>query len=437
VLEPLGMRRSSFAQPPTDDLERDLALSYRCSRTACTPIEPDYRSAYPPGGLVTTADDMSRFLLAQLGVPLDGRRVVSDSVLRLMQTRQFTHDSLLRGMTYGFAEDVFAGSRALSHAGASSGYLSALFVVPDRRAGLFLVANGGATGFGGAVRRAVERALFPETVTDPSRHPAGDASIDPTGDYRLTRYAHRGIENLPMLFNGQLHVRRLSGDTIAVSGLGDANGRYVGVAANRWRSVDGTNVVAVRASNGRVTHFFGPLSFFGTQFPAAFERLAWYDEPHFLNELLSYAAAVPLLALVAWPIVAGIVWLIRRRTRFVAELRPKTLGARWRVLAIIAAIVSTALTLSFGFGFIAATNRAAERSGGEIIYGLPPVMQVLAWAPAALAGLAAILVVATLVGWRRRWWSIPGLVLFTVIEASSLLFVAILIHWGYFPVATG
>jgi CubicO group peptidase (beta-lactamase class C family) len=437
VIAPLGMRRSSFAQPPPEDLARDAALSYRCTQTTCTPIEPDYRSAYPPGGLVTTADDMSRFLLAELGSPLDGKRVLSDSVLHLMQMRQFTHDSVLRGMTYGFAEDVFAGTRALSHAGSSSGYLSAVFVVPDRRTGFFLVANGGATAFGGAVKRAVERALFPASLADPPLPAPSDASIDPTGDYRLTRYAHRGIENLPMLFNGQLHVRRLTGDTIVVSGLGDANGRYIGVAPNRWRSIDGTNVVAVRAANGAVTHFFGPLSFFGTQFPAAFERLAWYDEPHFLNELLSYAAGVPLLALLAWPIVAGLVWLVRRRTRFVAELKPETSGAHWRRLAVVAAVVSTALTLWFGFGFIAATNRAAERGGGEIIYGLPPVMRVLAWAPTALAALATILVFATLAGWRRRWWSIPGLVLFTIIEASALLFVAILIHWGYFPVATG
>src|SRR4030095_8165172 len=122
VLEPLGMRRSSFRQPPPPDLQRDAALSYRCSRTSCLPIRPDFRSAYPPGGLVTTAEDMSRFLLAELGDSIDNKRVLSDSILRMMHTRQFSLDSNLPGLTYGFAENELMFTRALSHAGGASGY---------------------------------------------------------------------------------------------------------------------------------------------------------------------------------------------------------------------------------------------------------------------------------------------------------------------------
>lgn len=436
VLQPLGMRRSSFAQPPPPDLERDAALSYRCARTACQPIEPDFRSAYPPGGLVTTAEDMSRFLLAQLGVPLDGKRVLSDSVLRMMHTRQFTHDPAMPGLTYGFAEDDVMLSRAFSHAGGASGYSSSVFVVPEHQVGLFLVSNGGASGFGAAVLKAIEKEIDPgRLMPAPSRTQSGTV-VDPTGAYRLTRYAHHGLENLPALFNGQLHVRRLTSDTISIVGMGNTDGRYFAVAPNRWRSLDGTNVVTVRSRNGVVTHVFGPVSFFGTRFPAAYERLAWYDEPHFLNELLSYVVGVPLLALLAWPIVAGIVWLVRRRTRFVAELR-RPLGRTMRGPAVAAAVCFVALALWFGFGFIAITNRAAERGGGEIIYGLPPLMRVLGWAPIALAVLAAILLIAMIVGGSRRWWSIPGLLIFTVVTMNAILFVAILVRWGYFPIATG
>lgn len=437
VLQPLGMTRSSFAQPPPLDLERDAALSYRCTSQACQPIQPDFRSAYPPGGLVTTAEDMSRFLLAQLGVPLDGKRVLSDSVLRMMHTRQFTHDPAMPGLTYGFAEDQVMFVNAFSHAGGASGYSSFVFVIPERNAGVFLVANGGASGFGATALGAMERTLEPRAWTVANGKLLSPASVlDPTGAYRLTRYAHRGLENLPALFNGQLHVRRLTGDTISIVGLGSTDGRYVATAPNRWRSLDGANVVTARSRDGVVTHVFGPVSFFGTHFPAAYERLAWYDEPHFLNELLSYVVAVPLLALVAWPIVAGLVWLVRRRTRLVAELR-RPLGRTGRGPAVAVAVCFVALAVWFGFGFIAATNRAAERGGGDIIYGLPPLMRILGWAPIALAVLAAVLLVAMIVGGVRRWWSIPGLLIYTVITMNALLFVAILMRWGYFPVATG
>jgi CubicO group peptidase (beta-lactamase class C family) len=440
ILAPLGMTRSSFAQPMPAELERDAAISYRCVRATCEPVQPDYRSAYPPGGLVTTADDMSRFMLAQLGVPLDGKRVLSDSVLRLMHEQQFTHAPGLAGLTYGFAEDDFRHERALSHAGGASGFTSFVMLVPARRFGVFVVANGGSSGFGAVVRDAVARTLFPVGFVVAPEHAAAGAgaveTVDPTGAYRLTRYAHRGVENLPALFTGQLHVARISADIIDVQGIGDASGRYAAVTPTRWSRIGGSDRVAVRVRDGKVTHVFTPQSFFGTRFPSAYERLAWFDEPHFVNEALSWIMALPLLALLAWPIVAGTVWLVRRRTRLVTRVRP-TLGRAWRGIAVGAAVAFTAVGVWFGFGFIAATNRAAERGSGEIFYGVPPVMQLLAWAPVVIAALTAVLVLASLVGWRQRWWSIPGLVLFTVITVNAVLFVAFLAHWGYFPVATG
>lgn len=438
VLLALGMTRSSFAQPMPSALKGDAAVSYRCAKTSCTMIEPDFRSAYPPGGLVTTAADMSRFMLAQLGAPLDGKLALSDSVLRMMHTRQFSLDPALPGLTYGFAEDNFLGEPSLSHAGGASGYSSFVVLMPARRVGIFLAANGGSSGLGAAVLKAAGNLVAPDLAgrPAPAPQPAPAPMVDPTGAYRLTRYAHRGTENLPSLFNGPLHVRRLGGDTISTVGLGNADGRYVAVAPNRWRSVDGYDVVAVRVRDAKVTHFFGPLSFFGTRFPSAYERLAWYDEQRFVNELLSYVVGLPLLALLVWPIVAGIVWLVRRRTRLVARLRTPV-ATTWRALAVIAAVAFTALAIWFGFGFIAVSNRAAERGGGEIVYGLPPAMQILAYAPIAIAVLAAFLMLATIVGWQRRWWSIPGTLIYITITANALLFVAILVRWGYFPVATG
>ena len=436
ILTPLGMKRSSFAQPMPQELARDAALSYGCSVTGCDAITPDYRSAYPPGGLVTTADDMSRFMLAQLGAPLDGA-FLSDSVLRLMHERQFTHASGLPGLTYGFAEDAFAGHRALSHAGGASGYTSFVMLVPEQHVGAFVVANGGSSRFGAAASAAIARAVLPAATSDSLPAPrASAATPDPTGSYRLTRYAHRGVENLPALFNGQLHVTRIGADTLDVQGNGDASGRYVAIGPTRWRRIGGFDQVAVRVRDGKVTHFFAPQSFFGTRFPSAYERLAWFDAPHFLNEALSWVIVLPLLALLSWPVVAGIVWLIRRRTRLVTRLR-SPLGRTPRAKVLAGAVLFVAVALWFGFGFIAQTNRAAERGGGELVYGIPPMMQLLAWAPLVLATLAALLVAATLVAWRRRWWSVPGMLLFTVVTLNAVAFVALLVRWGYFPVATG
>ena len=436
LLTPLGMTRSSYAQPLPPELERDLAASYRCNANGCTSVDRDYRSAYPPGGLATTADDMSRFLLAQLGLGVNGQRVLSDSVLRLMHTRQFSHHADLPGLTYGFVEEGVGDDRALTHAGGASGFMSFVVIVPGRRFAAFVVANGGSSRFGAAARDAITRAAIPAaSATRMSVAPPISPVADPAGAYRLTRYAHRGVENLPALFAGQLHVSRRGSATIAILGLGDANGDYVPNAANRWRKADGIDVVAVRTENGTVTHLFGSLSFFGTRFPAAYERLAWYDAPGFLNEALSFTVALPLLAVILWPIVAGVIWWLRRRRPSGRRVAAST-GAP-RAIAVGVAVSAAALAAWFTFGFIATSNRAAEGGGGELVYGLPQSMQLLAWAPSLLAVLTALVVLATVVGWRRRWWSIPGRLLYTVIALNIVLFFAILVRWGYFPVAAG
>ena len=316
--------------------------------------------------------------------------------------------------------------------------MSLVALVPRRQLGVIVVTNGSSSRFSAVALAAIDSLMPPARPAPPAseRLTPLPTAIDLAGAYRLTRYAHKGVENLAALFNGQLHIRRGAGDTISTFGLGDADGRYVPVAANRWRRVNGSDLIAVRVRDGTVTHVFGPQSFFGTPMPAAFERLAWFDEPHFLNEALSYVVALPILAILVWPIVAGIVWLVRRRSRLVARVRPST-GRTKRRYAVTAAVAFSALAAWFGFGFIAMTNRAAERGSGEIFYGLTPMMRVLAWAPVTLGLLAVIIIAATVVGWRRRWWSIPGLLLYTTVAINAVLFVALLVRWGYFPVATG
>jgi hypothetical protein len=155
-----------------------------------------------------------------------------------------------------------------------------------------------------------------------------------------------------------------------------------------------------------------------------------------LHEALFYVVMVPSLALLAWPPVAALTWLARRRGPWVAELRPRP-PARWRAGAVGVSIAFTALAACFGFGFVAASDRAAELGGGDIIDGPPVATRLLEWAPPVLTVLAVALVVAAVVGWRGRWWSLPGRLIYTVIAIDAVLFVALLVRWGYFPLATG
>jgi hypothetical protein len=103
------------------------------------------------------------------------------------------------------------------------------------------------------------------------------------------------------------------------------------------------------------------------------------------------------------------------------------------VAPILAALAFAGLAVWFGFGFIAEIVRAAERGGGEVVYGMPTIMVVLAQVPCVLAALTLVIVLSSVRAWRRKWWSLPGRMCFSLIALSAFCLIALLVHWSYLP----
>jgi CubicO group peptidase (beta-lactamase class C family) len=138
VLEPLGMRASSF----------------RWRRTATTAYPhdadggriPDFAFAeQAAAGLVTTAPDLARFVAAALPGPdgePPGRGVVRPARLRLALTAAPGTEGRW-GLGYGLGF-LPSGDRLAYHEGANRGWRAGLALLPDRRAGIVVLANGDA-----------------------------------------------------------------------------------------------------------------------------------------------------------------------------------------------------------------------------------------------------------------------------------------------------
>jgi len=136
VLGPLGMTASSF----------------RWSRTAETARPHDAGGGRLPdfvfaeqaaAGLVTTAPDLARFVAAALPGPRGeppGRGVLSPAVVRLALTAVPGTEGRW-GLGYGLGY-LPSGDRLAFHEGANRGWRAGLALLPDRRAGIALLANG-------------------------------------------------------------------------------------------------------------------------------------------------------------------------------------------------------------------------------------------------------------------------------------------------------
>ena len=138
VLDPLGMTASSFHWSRTAATARPHDADGR-------PL-PDFVFAEPAAaGLVTTAPDLARFLAAALAGPRDeppGRGVLSPAGVQVALTAAPATDGRW-GLGYGLGLTP-GGDLLAYHEGANRGWRAGLALLPDRRAGIALLANGDA-----------------------------------------------------------------------------------------------------------------------------------------------------------------------------------------------------------------------------------------------------------------------------------------------------
>ncbi|WP_198671504.1 serine hydrolase [Desertihabitans aurantiacus] len=149
VLEPAGMTSSSFAQPLPPDLAGRVSLGYPDASAPAAPFE--HVGEPPAGALSATVDDMSAFMLAQLGRPVTGEPLLGPEALELMHTPALdagTLGPLAAGpqMTLGFFDESRNGRHILGHGGDTQFFHSHLQIYPDEGTGIFIALNSNGSG---------------------------------------------------------------------------------------------------------------------------------------------------------------------------------------------------------------------------------------------------------------------------------------------------
>jgi CubicO group peptidase (beta-lactamase class C family) len=174
---PLGMTRSTFLDPLPDHLAGDRARAHRFRRGRQETLPVLYENAGPAGSQFSSADDIARFLLANLGTgSVDGVRVLEPATLRRLHATAFTHHPHLPGWTLGFSEYHWKGYRLVGHGGDIPGYHNQLTLLPDHEIGIFVHFNGiWAIDLDNDPRMRVVEAVLAALVADepgPASYPA-------------------------------------------------------------------------------------------------------------------------------------------------------------------------------------------------------------------------------------------------------------------------
>ncbi|WP_169085095.1 serine hydrolase [Paenibacillus sp. PL91] len=144
LLGPLGMASSSFSL--TKDLAGRLVTSYDAANNAIPAYDLSPRE-WPEGSMISTASDMALFMKAFLsdGRAADGTIVLSPESVKAMSTYQMVIHPDLPDMTYGFESPVDPsntnGEAVISKGGDIVGFSSLLWLLPDRKTGVFVSYN--------------------------------------------------------------------------------------------------------------------------------------------------------------------------------------------------------------------------------------------------------------------------------------------------------
>ncbi len=327
IFQPLGMTRSTFVQPLPADFKPLMSSGYRTGSGKAKPFEMIEEA--PAGALATTADDMSRFIIAHLQEgTFENAHILRPETARLMHSRQFGLVPELNSMCLGFYEESRNGHRIFGHGGDTFYFHSDLHLMPDAGLGFFVSYN--SAGKGDISPRTalwnhfLDR-YFPYTPPAAPNLPgaAADAAIV-AGRYMSSRRSQANFLRVTSMQEEAAvgPADKKSGD-IKVEGLKDFNGevkKWREIAPLVYRAVNGQDLLAFRRDErGRLQLV--------PNFPAVVLQRASLLQDKSLNlHLIIACLTVMGLTLLFWPAGA----LIRRHYHQRLEMDvPQRRGRLW------------------------------------------------------------------------------------------------------------
>jgi CubicO group peptidase (beta-lactamase class C family) len=140
ILLPLGMEKSRYLlSPPLPDR---LAIGYVYEDGEHVPQPMDYDSDYPGGSIVSTADDIAKFMLAHLQDGCyQGVCILESETLDVMHQQQADTSYEGQAVTYGFTEGLENNQRLIGHSGSIRGFGNNLTLIPEHSLGYFFSFN--------------------------------------------------------------------------------------------------------------------------------------------------------------------------------------------------------------------------------------------------------------------------------------------------------
>ncbi len=410
IFKPLGMTHSTFAQPLPPHLAPLMSNGYRLASDGVHPFE--VVGPFPAGSLSSTADDMSRFMLAHLqDGQLGDARILRPETARLMHSQLFTLDPAANGMCHGFYEESRNGHRIIGHAGDTVAFHSDLHLILDAGVGFFVSHN--SQGRGNPLPRTTLWEMFLGRYfpyTAPAMPTLGSADEDAravSGSYIISRRSETSFLKAASLL-GEATVSPVGDGMIMIPQLTGANGK-----PKRWREVAPMTFLE---ENGQDKLIFKPDQNGRMQivlpYPfMAFQRVGLWENGKLLLPVVGISLLLMLLTLLLWPVA----WFVRRHYghKLVLTTMERRLRLAVRLVFALDLIFIVAMTGLLIYGL---THLAVLSDRGIVWFHLIQVIGVI-------GAIGTLLVIFNAIqSWRNREKRIWGKLQATLFVLACLGF---------------
>lgn len=418
IFQPLNMQHSTFIQPLPANLKPLMSNGYMLASGKPLPFELVVPTG--AGGLSTTADDISHFMIAHLqSGQYNGASILSPATTAEMHTRQeYGESPAMNGMCLGFYESNRNGLRIIGHGGDTIAFHSDLFLIQSANVGLFVSYNSPGNGKIDARDALFHQFLdryFPYTV--PVAHPPASAVADAkkvAGQYMGSRGSFTNIFSVTGVLGEPTITAKPDGTIVtdAMKTMADQPQQWVEIAPLVYRAKDGQSRLAFQRN------YKGDLRA-SIDYPfMVFDRVSFINGKSFNMALLIAVPIITFLCLIFWPFAA---WM-RRHYHRPLVLTPKQRGFHIAIhivcLLDVLFFVGWAILLSIAFKELFIVN-----------YHLDPalrVIQIVGWL-GSIGTIAAWIAIVSIWRSENRWWlSRLG---YVVVGLACLSFSWFLYHW--------
>jgi CubicO group peptidase (beta-lactamase class C family) len=257
LFAPLKMRHATIDVPPDD--RGAFATPYERTREGVRVARYEWYQTTPTSSLVSTVDDMARFMALHLesAQPGAGRLVLTSAAIRDMAAQHASVHPAIPGWGYGWQQNDANGRHIIEHGGDIGGFASLMTLLPDERFGIIVVHHLEGSNLRFVLKRAIMNRFFPDRRAPSQARPAARDLSAYTGTYLANNYCRScpgGAENAqrfsvtadsgwlrlwddrwgeidPLLFVSEDGRRR-------IGFMKDSTGTIVALSAGAWRVLE-------------------------------------------------------------------------------------------------------------------------------------------------------------------------------------------------------